>query len=95
LFTKKFDYLSLMPTTKPALSLSRIAYDGGYYLSYSVVFPTLFMIHIIPGGRSLISGFVDGAAAANVYLKGLRAASPRVPAVAHEPDADRPVIVPA
>ncbi len=62
---------------------------------WKVVFPTLFMIHIIPGGRSLVSGFVDGAAAANVYLQGLRAAAPGVPAVAREPDADRPVIAPA
>jgi hypothetical protein len=84
-----------MPTTKPPLSISRIAYDSGYYLSYGVVFPTLFMIHIIPGGRRLISGFVDGAAAANVYLKGLRAAESGVPAHAHGPDSDRPATAPA
>ncbi|HVC98311.1 MAG TPA: hypothetical protein VND64_31870, partial [Pirellulales bacterium] len=64
-------------------------------LSYGVVFPTLFIVHIIPGGRRLISGFVDGAAAANVYLKGFRAAAPGVRAVAHGPDADRPVVAPA
>ena len=82
-----------MPTTKP--TLSRIAYDSGYYLSYGVVFPTLFIMHIIPGGRRLISGFVDGAAAANVYLNGLRATTPGVPAIAAEPEGDRPAIVPA
>jgi hypothetical protein len=58
-----------MPTTQDILS--RFVYDSGYYLSYGVVFPTLFVVHVIPGGRRLISGFVDGAAAAKDYLKRL------------------------
>jgi len=82
-----------MPTTKP--SLSQFAYAGGYYLSYGIVFPTLFMIHIIPGGRSLISGFVDGAAAADAYLKGLRAATPGTHMFTTESEAEHPVVVPA
>ena len=85
--------MSMMQTTKP--SLSQFAYASGYYLSYGVVFPTLFIIHIIPGGRSLISGFVDGAAAADAYLKGLRAAAPGVLAVSPEPDTDSSVVAPA
>jgi hypothetical protein len=69
-----------MPTTRHFLS--RFAYDSGYYLSYGVVFPTLFIVHIIPGGRRLISGFVDGAAAANDYLKRLPEATPGKPTIA-------------
>jgi hypothetical protein len=51
--------------------VSRIAYDSGYYLTYGVVFPTVFLVHLIPGVRGLTSGFVDGAAAARKYVDGL------------------------
>jgi hypothetical protein len=62
-----------MTTHNAALPfLSRIAYDSGYYLSYGVVFPTVFLVQIIPGARVLASGFVDGAAAARNYVDTLR-----------------------
>jgi hypothetical protein len=56
--------------------LSRIAYDSGYYLTYGVVFPTVFLVHLIPGARGLASGFVDGAAAAKKYVDGLARQNP-------------------
>ena len=52
--------------------VSRGAYNGSYYASYGIVFPTLFLCHIIPGGKSIASGIVDGAAAASDYIRGLR-----------------------
>ncbi len=52
--------------------LSKIAYGSGYYLSYGVVFPTLFLVHAIPGARAAASGFVDGVAAARDYVGTLR-----------------------
>lgn len=51
--------------------VSRGAYNGSYYASYGIVFPTLFLCHIIPGGKSVASGIVDGAAAAADYVRGL------------------------
>ncbi|MFN0051645.1 MAG: hypothetical protein ACKV0T_05610 [Planctomycetales bacterium] len=53
--------------------VSKAAYNGGYYLSYGIVFPTMFLFHVIPGGKTLASGFVDGAVAASDYVHGLRA----------------------
>jgi hypothetical protein len=62
----------MMTHNPPLPFLSRMAYDSGYYLSYGVVFPAVFLVHIIPGGRALTSGFVDGAVAARKYVDGLR-----------------------
>ena len=52
--------------------LSRMTYNTGYYVSYSVVFPTLLLVRIIPGAQAVVSGFVDGAVAARDYVEGLR-----------------------
>lgn len=52
--------------------VSRGAYNGSYYASYGVVFPTLFLCHVIPGGKSVASGILDGAAAASDYIRGLK-----------------------
>ena len=52
--------------------LSRMTYSTGYYLSYGVVFPTLFLVRIIPGAQAVVSGFVDGAVAARAYVEDLR-----------------------
>jgi hypothetical protein len=54
--------------------LSRFAYSTGYCLSYGVVFPTLLFLNVVPGARVLTSGFVDGAAAADNYVRSLRSA---------------------
>jgi hypothetical protein len=56
--------------------VSRGIYHGSYYLSYGVVFPTVFLCHIIPGGQSLASGIVDGAVAGAEYVRGLRQPAP-------------------
>jgi hypothetical protein len=58
------------PNAEPLLS--RVAYDCGYYLAYGIVFPPLFVVNIVPGGAALVSGFVDGAAAARDYVHGVR-----------------------
>ena len=60
--------------TKQALPVagrmvSRLVYSSGYYVSYGVVFPTLFLTKIIPGGTLLVSGMSDGAAAASTSLQ--------------------------
>jgi hypothetical protein len=52
--------------------VSKGAYNGSYYLAYGVVFPTLFLCHIIPGGTSFATGIVDGVAAANDYVRKVR-----------------------
>jgi len=52
--------------------LSQMIYNTGYYLSYGVVFPPVFLARIIPGAQAVASGFVDGAAAARDYVEGLR-----------------------
>ena len=76
-------------------SLSQLTYCTGYYLSYSVAFPTLFLIRIIPGAQAVVSGFMDGASAARDYVEGLRkpGASQRKPA--SEDQTARPAAVPA
>jgi len=52
--------------------ISRGVYNGSYYFSYGVVFPTVFLCHLIPGGKSLASGIVDGALAGADYVRGLK-----------------------
>jgi len=46
-------------------SVSRFVYSGCYYLSYGVVFPTLFVTSYLPGCGTIADGLVDGASAAN------------------------------
>src|SRR5262245_32676289 len=46
-------------------SISRFVYSGCYYLSYGVVFPTLFVPSYVPGCGTIADGLVDGAVAAN------------------------------
>jgi hypothetical protein len=57
-------------------AVSRGIYHGSYYLSYGVVFSTVFLCHVIPGGKSLASGIVDGAQAGAEYVRGLRQPRP-------------------
>lgn len=52
--------------------VSRGVYNGSYYLTYGVVFPTALLIHVIPGGQSLVAGIHDGAIAGRDYVRGLR-----------------------
>jgi hypothetical protein len=60
------------PVTQQVLTSA--VYNGSYYLAFGVTFPTLFAVHLIPGGRRMVSGIVDGAIAANDYLEKLETA---------------------
>lgn len=60
------------PVTQQVLTSA--VYNGSYYLAFGVAFPTLFAVHLIPGGRRMVSGIVDGAIAANDYLEKLETA---------------------
>ena len=71
-----------LPVTQKALT--SVAYNGGYYVAFGVTFPTLFAVHMIPGGLRLVSGFVDGAVAAKDYLDNLQAAKAAHPVAAAE-----------
>lgn len=51
---------------------SRFVYSSCYFLSYGVVFPTLFAAHYVPGGGPIGTGFIDGANAANDAIKELK-----------------------
>jgi hypothetical protein len=77
---------SLVSQVVPAtqLALTSAAYHGGYYLAFGVTFPTLFAVHMIPGGRRMVSGFVDGALAARDYLDNLEASKAAKPAATAE-----------
>jgi len=59
----------------PATSefVSRFVYSSCYFISYGVVFPTLFLAHVIPGGAPVALGLTDGASAACDGVKELRA----------------------
>lgn len=72
----------VLPATQ--LALTSAAYHSGYYLAFGVTFPTLFAVHMIPGGRRMVSGFVDGALAARDYLDNLEAAKAANPVVTAE-----------
>lgn len=61
-----------VPVTQQVLTSA--VYHGSYYLAFGVTFPTLFAVHLIPGGRRMVSGIVDGAIAANDYLEKLETA---------------------
>ena len=75
-----------LPATQ--LVLTSAAYHSGYYLAFGVTFPTLFAVHMIPGGRRMVSGFVDGAVAARDYLDNLQAAKTAQPVAAAEAPAE-------
>ena len=53
--------------------LSRFTYSSCYYVSYGVVFPTMFLAHYVPGGHVVASGMLDGALAAQDAVKELAA----------------------
>ena len=44
--------------------LSRFAYSTSYYASFGVVFPTLLVAKVIPGGETIAAGLIEGASAA-------------------------------
>ncbi len=71
-----------LPATQ--LALTSAAYHSGYYLAFGVTFPTLFAVNMIPGGRRMVSGFVDGALAARDYLDNLEASKKAQPEVTAE-----------
>ncbi len=57
--------------------VTRGVYKGSYYLTYGIVFPTALLFQVIPGGKALAAGIVDGALAGRDYVRGLR--QPPVP----------------
>jgi hypothetical protein len=79
----------LLPAARQLLS--RFSYNAGYCISYGVVFPTLFLVNLVPGASTLASGFVEGALAANNYVQSLQTAKMQQPAVTD----DRPAFSPA
>jgi hypothetical protein len=52
--------------------VSRFMYSSCYFLSYGVVFPTLFVANYVPGAGPLGAGIIDGAVAANDAIKDLK-----------------------
>jgi hypothetical protein len=44
--------------------VSRVAYNGSYWLSYGVVYATVFVAHSLPQENPVMHGFRDGARAA-------------------------------
>jgi hypothetical protein len=57
---------------KVSATVSRGVYNGSYYVAFGVVFPTLFLCRVIPGGQALAAGIVDGAAAASDNIREMR-----------------------
>ena len=41
--------------------VSRVVYSSSYYLSFGVVFPTMLVANIVPGGDVLATGLLDDA----------------------------------
>jgi hypothetical protein len=56
--------------------VSRFVYSSCYFVSYGVVFPTLFLAHMIPGGSPIATGLCDGAGAASDFVKEMRRPKP-------------------
>lgn len=50
--------------------VSRVIYSSSYYLSFGVVFPTMLVANIVPGGEVLATGLLDGASAARSAIAG-------------------------
>lgn len=44
--------------------VSKVVYSSSYYVSFGVVFPTMLVANIVPGGEALATGLMDGAASA-------------------------------
>jgi len=61
------DALARVKQALPATGeyVSRFVYSSCYYLSYGVVFPTLFVTSCLPGCGTIADGLVDGAVAAS------------------------------
>jgi len=49
--------------------VSRLAYSGSYWLSYGVVYATVFVAHALPQENPVMHGLRDGASAAMDALK--------------------------
>jgi hypothetical protein len=52
--------------------ISRLVYSSCYFVSYGVVFPTLFLANVVPGGGPIAAGLSDGANAAKDFVKEMR-----------------------
>jgi hypothetical protein len=55
--------------------VSRAAYSSCYYVSFGVVFPTMLVATVVPGGDVLASGLLDGASAARSAVAGRKGKS--------------------
>lgn len=54
----------------PALrGVSHLAYTGAYWLSYGVVYPVVFVAHLLPQENPVMHGLRDGGRAAMDALK--------------------------
>jgi hypothetical protein len=53
--------------------VARFVYSSCYFASYSVVLPTLYLAHAIPGAGSIGTGISDGASAAGATIREMRA----------------------
>lgn len=67
--------------------VSRFVYSSCYFVSYGVVFPAMFVANVVPGGGPIASGLLDGANAANDYVREMRAQSAERKAAANEDSA--------
>ncbi|MCY2966864.1 MAG: hypothetical protein NT069_25075 [Planctomycetota bacterium] len=61
--------------------VGQTVYTTCYYLSYGVVFPTMFVASFIPKNNALVHGLVDGARAASDAVADLRASKAKSPEV--------------
>jgi hypothetical protein len=52
--------------------VSRFVYSSCYFVSYGVVFPTMFAASYIPGGGTIATGLLDGANAANDLIADMK-----------------------
>lgn len=52
--------------------LSKAVYTTCYCASYGVTFPTVLLLHVIPGGIPIATGFADGARSARDYVRGMQ-----------------------
>jgi hypothetical protein len=49
--------------------ISRFVYSTFYYTSYGIVFPTVFVLNVVPGLGPVARGLADGANAANAAIE--------------------------
>jgi hypothetical protein len=52
--------------------ISRFVYSTFYFASYGVVFPTMFVAHVVPGLGPIADGLTDGANAANDVIQEMK-----------------------